>query len=119
MNVNANLINILSEATGLPVEPDEYNGKSDKYIVFAYTDERPEAFGDNKPIADTVYVQIQLITPKKYNYLSMKKIIRDTLENNEYIVTSIRSFLGDEFYGTEKIRQTIFECSFSMSRKEN
>lgn len=116
MNVNANLISILSEATGFPVEPDEYDGKSDKYIIFTYTDERPEAFGDNKPIADTVYVQIQLVTPKKYNYLTMKDKIRDVLEDNDFSVTSIRSFLGDEFWGTEKIRQTVFEAEFSASR---
>lgn len=116
MNINANLIKILKDVTGFPVAQDEYDGQDDKFVIFTYSDERPEAFGDNKPIADTVFIQIQMVTPKKYNYLTMKDKIRDALEDNDFSVTSIRSFLGDEFWGTEKIRQTVFEAEFSASR---
>jgi len=116
MNINSKLINILKTATSLPVAQDMYDGTEDKFITFTYQAERPEAFGDNKPIADTVYLQIQLWTPKKYNYLTMKDTIRDALENNDFIVTSMRSFLGDAINGTEKIRDTIIEAEYTASR---
>lgn len=119
MNLNRLLKEILATATGLEVEQDEYEGKDDKYIIFVYSDERPDAYADNKPTADVAYMQIQLITPKSFNYLELKKIIRDTLEDNNFIVSSISSMLGNKMFGTEKIRQTIFECVYAESRKEN
>lgn len=118
MNVNSILIKKLGDATKLPVAPDEYDGSKTEYITFTYTDEQPVFWGNNKVIADTAYLQIQLVTPKTYNYLKMKHIIRDTLEENDFIVSSIRSFLGDAIQGTEKIRQTIFECSYTEEREE-
>lgn len=116
MNVNAEIIEILGNATGLPVFQDEYEGNEKSYITFTYEDETPEAFADDMPNADTVYLQIQLITPKHLNYMDYKHQIRDSLESHDYIVTNIRSFLGDTFQGTEKIRQTVFEANISRSR---
>lgn len=111
------LINLLS-GTGLPVEQDEYDGKKDKYIVFIYEDESPTGYADNKPYADTVYLQVQLITPKNFNYFKLKKKIRNLLEGADFSVTSIRSFLGDVYIGTEKIRQTVFKVEYTEARQE-
>lgn len=116
MNINNHLITILNNATGLKVSPDEYDGKDEKYIIFTYTDERPVSYGDNAPIGDIAYLQIQLVTPKKFNYMGLKHIIRDTLEENDFCVTSIRSMLGDSIQGTEHIRQTIFEVNYTVGR---
>lgn len=117
MNINNHIINILHNATGLSVSPDFYEGKDTKYILFTYLDEQPNSFGDNRPIGDTAYLQIQLITPKSYNYMTLKHQIRDALEQNDYSVTSIRSFLGDAIQGTENIRQTIFEANYTVGRE--
>lgn len=116
MNINKELIEILAKATNLEVEPDEYTGTSDKYITFSYEDEQPVLWGDNRVLADTAYIQIQLITPKNFNYLTTKHLVRDALEDNDYIVTSIQSFVGDYIQGTEKTRQTVFTVEKSLSR---
>ena len=117
MNLNKKLKELLG-VTGLPVEQDEYTeGKSDKYIVFVYEDERPEAHADNEVTDDTVNMQIQLITPEEFDYFKLKKKIRDLLEGADFFVTSIRSFLGDVYVGTEKTRQTVFEVTYTESRK--
>lgn len=116
MNLNKLLIETLNDATGLPVAQDEYEGKEDKYIVFTYIDERPEVFADNVAVADVAYMQIQLITPKSYNYFAKKETIREALEGAGFSVTSLKSYLGDAFNGTEKIRQTIIEALYSDSR---
>lgn len=115
MNLNEKIIKLL-ETTGLPVEQDEYTGEDKKYIVFTYEDEGPAEWGDDRPIADTAYIQIQLITPKNYNYFYMKEKIRDLLEEADFSVTSIRSFLGDVYVGTEKTRQTIFQVEYTKGR---
>lgn len=112
------LIGLLAK-TGLPVEQDEYTGTDDKYIIFVYEDERPEAHADNRPIADTVYLQVQLITPKKFNYFILKKKIRDLLEGAGFLVTSTRSFIGDVCQGTEKTRQTVFDTAYTAARMED
>lgn len=116
MNLNEMLIALLSQ-TGLPVEQDEYNGKEKMYIIFTYEDERPEAHADNRTTADTAWLQIQLITPKDYSYFSLKKKIRNLLEEADFFVTSTRSFLGDVYHGTEKTRQTVFEVTYTAARK--
>lgn len=115
MNCNKLIIDTLA-ATELPVEQDEYTGKAEKYIVFIYTDEIPVLWSDNQVDADTVYLQIQLITPKNFNYFALKHQIRDLLEGAGFLVTSTQSILGDEYNGTEKVRQTIFECQYSETR---
>lgn len=105
-------------ATGLPIEQDEYEGKKDKYIIFTYEDESPAAHADNAVTADTVYLQIQMIAPKEFNYFKFKKQIRSLLEGADFCVTSIRSFLGDVYQGTKKSRQTVFEVNYTEQRTE-
>ncbi len=116
MNLNKKLIDLLG-VTGLPVEPYEYTGKSDKYIVFVYESERPVMFADNTITDDTARLQVQLITPKNYNHFKLKKEIRTLLEGADFLVTGIREILGTVYVGTEKIRQTVFEVTYTEHRK--
>ena len=115
MNCNQLIIETLAP-TDLPVVQDEYTGKADKYIVFIYTDEIPSLWGDDGVLADTVFIQLQLITPKNYNYFALKHQIRDLLEGVGFLVTSTQSFLGDRYNGTENVRQTVFELNYSETR---
>lgn len=117
MNLNSLLIELLGR-TGLPVEQDEYSGKENKYILFVYADETPVQFGNDTVLADTAFLQIQLYTPKEFNYFALKKQIRNLLEGADFLVQSTRSFLGDEYTGTEKIRHTVFEASYTAHRSE-
>lgn len=117
MDLNELLVDLLS-TTGLPVKQDEYDGEEDKYIIFVYEDETPALSADNGVTDDTAYLQIQLITPKKFDYFDLKKKIRNLLEGADFCVTSIRSFLGDVNMGTEKTRQTIFQATYTESREE-
>lgn len=118
MTLNERIRTLLGEATGLPVEQDQYDGTSDKYILFIYEDERPVHHGDNEVLIDETDLQIQLFTPKEFDYLELKKVIRNTLEKAGFTVSSIRSFLGDGLTGTEKTRQTIFSVSWLEGRME-
>lgn len=116
MNLNEIIIDLLRK-TGLPVHQDECDGE-EKYIIFTYEDEVPAAYGDNRPIADVAYIQIQLITPKNFDYFFLKEKIRDLLEGANFLVRSIRSFLGSAYVGTEKMRQTIFNVEYTKGRSE-
>lgn len=116
MELNKMLIGLL-QSTGLSVEQDEYDGKEEKYIIFSYEDEGPAAHGDNHVTADTAFLQVQLITPKEFNYFSLKHEIRSLLEAADFCVTSIRSFLGSVHVGTEKVRQTVFQVEYTEGRR--
>ncbi len=116
MNLNGILKELLGQS-GLPVEQDEYAGHSKKYIIFVYEDETPAAHGDNRVLADTAYMQIQLVTPKNIDYFPLKEEIRNLLEGAGFIVTSTRSFLGSAITGTEKVRQTIFHTEYTQGRR--
>lgn len=118
MTLNERIESLLGNATGFPVAQDQYDGKSEIYIIYTYEDERPALHGDNEVLADETDIQIQLFSPKNYNYFETKKTIRNTLEKAGFIVSSIRSFLGDSYTGTEKTRQTIFSVSWLEGREE-
>lgn len=118
MNLSEILKQVLSK-TGLPVCQDEYSGHHDKYIIFTYEDERPVYHANNRVIADTTYLKIQLITPKNFDYFSIENEIRTLLEGADFSVTSIRSFLGSAYMGTSKIRQTIFQVEHTIGRRRN
>lgn len=116
-----NLDSLIKETlsfTGLEIEQDEYTGDEDKYIIFTYEDEKPELFSDNNVTEDTAYIQIQLITPKDFDYKALKDKIRNALEAADFFVTSIHSFLGSVYVGTEKTRQTVFEINYTAFRTE-
>lgn len=112
MNVNP-LIESLEKKFSIPVAQDEYDGKSDKYIIYTYEDERPVYFGDDKTLQDTAYLTVQLIVPKQFNYMNLKHQIRDELERMEFIVTDIRSFLSSAINGTNKIRRITFDVNYT------
>ena len=116
MNLNELIISMM-DALGLEAEQDLYMGEQEIYVVFTYADERPEGHADNRPTADTAYIQLQLITPKEFNYFKLKKEIRNALEHADFLVTSTRSFLGDVYKGTEKTRQTVFELEYTEGRE--
>ena len=98
------------------MQQDEYTGKETSYIVFVYEDESPEYSADNQVQADRAWLLIKLITPKNYNYMKLKHKIRNGLENADFIVTSISSFLGDVYMGTEKQRTTVFQVEYVEQR---
>lgn len=104
MNVNPKL-KILEEVTGYPVEQDEYEGPSDKYIVFTYEDERAVLRADNKEKAETAYLMVCLFVPKSYDYFADKKKIKAALVQQGFTVESIQVWLEDARTGTEKIRR--------------
>ena len=118
MNLNEKLIALLG-SIGIPVEQDEYEGNEKIYITFSYEDERTEVYADNIPYSDVVSLQIQLITPKNFNYFKLKRKIRSLLESADFSILSTRSFLGDIYWGTEKIRQTVFEVEYTELRQED
>lgn len=97
---------------GIEVEQDEYTGEQDKYFVFQYEDERPSLFGDNKPLADTCYLQLRLYTPKEFNYFDLKHKTRDFFEASGFYISSIFTFLENVTVNGTKMRCTVFKLEY-------
>lgn len=104
MNVNPK-IKALEEVTGYPVSQDEYEGDSDKYIVFTYEDERPVLHADNKEIARAAYLMICLFVPKSHDYFEDKDKIEAELKRQGFAIESCQVWLENAREGTEKIRR--------------
>ena len=111
MDVNAE-IQALETITGLPVSPDIYTGDADKYIVYNYTDERPVLWGDDEPLEDQAIIQVNLFTPPKFNYMSLKHQIRDYLESLGE-TDDINSWL-ETFTAKNNLEVTIRHTTFSV-----
>lgn len=117
MNINEKMKE-LEAVVGCDVEQDIYSGNGERYITFTYEDERPELCGDNRPLADTVYVQISYYCPKGYSYMADKHKIRDYLEKQGFKVTNIRCWLENELTGYQNIRHLIFETTYTQTRRK-
>ena len=84
------LLMLLKSVTGIEVYQDICTDEdADKYITYVYQDERPALCADNEVLADRCEIYINLYTPPEYDYFETKKKIRDFLEQNEFVVTSI------------------------------
>ena len=114
MNVNPILL-VLKDITGLPVTQDVYEGKGDKWITFTYEDERPGQIGDNSVTDDIAYMQVNLFTPKRFDYMELKEKIKSYLESIG-VVTGIRSWCYED--KQILIRQTTFTAEITAEREE-
>ncbi|MBO6206850.1 MAG: hypothetical protein J6M27_15255 [Lachnospiraceae bacterium] len=117
MNLNPKLIEI-GTLMGLPAAQDIYEGKADKYITFTYEDERSGLDADNGWDATTVALQVQLITPAKFNYFEYKDRLKALLEEYDFSIERIQSWLTDTLAGTDRVRQTIFSVYYTGSEKK-
>lgn len=112
MDLNQILIGLKDE-TGIPVEQDIYTGKSKKWIVFTYEDERGQLYGDDQELHTTCVIQVTLYTPKSFNYMTLKKTIKEYLIAKGFQIEYIRSWTENETIETEYIRHTLFQCNYT------
>lgn len=117
MNLNDVLINGLS-TIGYPVEQDLYTGSKSKYITFVYEDERPSLSADDDEEITQVYMSVSFYAPKEYNYFSDKKNIKKKLKELGFLISSIQTWVRDDFVGTDRIRQIIFNCYYAGKEEE-
>lgn len=117
MDVNEKLMGI-EAVTGIPVYPDEVPEGNETGICFTYEDERPVLYGNDLPVADIVYIQINMYTSARLNYMNLKHKIRDYLEAEGFSVTSTASWIEKELTETERTRHTVFEANYTEPRKK-
>lgn len=107
----------LADAAGIPVYQDICTDEDvDKYITIVYQDERPALCGNNKVLADQCDIYVSLYTPMDFDYFGVKKKIRDYLEKNEFVISSIGSGNEKDVSG-KQIRRTTFDCRYAEFRK--
>ena len=106
----------LADITGISVYQDICtNEDAEKYITIVYQDERPALCGNNRVLADQCDIYVSLYTPPQYDYFIIKKQIRDYLESNGFVVSSINSELETDITG-DRIRRTTFDCRYAGFR---
>lgn len=115
VNVNRTLMGLKNVLTGYDVADGRYNGKSNKFVVFTYTDERAAFSADNRNKAIAANVNISIYTPENYNYLADKASIKNYLEDNGAQEISYMEFVEDEIRGTDYMRHQIFQATFTTT----
>lgn len=116
MNVNP-IFKKFEKVIGHPVEQDEYEGKESIYFVFVYEDENSDTFGDNRPVSDTVYMQLKLYTPKNFDYFELKAMTTRFFEDEDWSITSKHTFLeSDILEGAKRMRCTVFHMNYTEGR---
>lgn len=117
MNLNG-VLQKIAEEMGYPAAQDIYEGDSDRYITYTYEDERAAYTADDRWAEESIAMQVQMITPKDYNYFADKKRLFRLLERADFSVEYIQSFLADSLTGTDRIRQTVFSVYYTGKDKE-
>ena len=93
MNVNLIIKNALS-GLGVPVHANVYEGASEEYITFNYSDERPALRADDTDILDTTTVQVHYFT--RDNPLPKKKSIRQLLRLADFTIIDTQEFYEND-----------------------
>ena len=94
---------------GLDVAMDLYEGKKSKYIVFNYESEKGDMYADDKPLKNTVYVQIHLFMNFDEDYRQLKKKIRSRLFEVGFSYAKIALNVIEE---DTKKRHICFRCEY-------
>ena len=115
VNVNKILMSLKNELKGYDIAPDIYDGKSDKWGVFSYTDERGSLFADNDEEAVTARIMLTFYTPKNYNYMQDKGIVKDFLKRNGFENITYSSWVDQDQHGTEYMRHQVWEFDYTTT----
>lgn len=106
MTVNEKIIKTL-KPFGLPVREKFSNDDKEEYFTFNITDDRASEFGDNRPTAVTVKMQIHYVAPISKNYLDLKKKVRKALFENGFDYPEV----SDETETGDTVRHIVFETA--------
>lgn len=100
---------------GYPCKPNIYEGSERKYFTFNVADERGTDFGDNEPGSILLNMQIHFFLPRKENYISEKKKIREALFAAGFTYPVVTELIETE----NNIRHIVYECDITEEREEN
>lgn len=117
VDVNEKLMG-LAQATGYPVAPDLYSGKSSKFIVFTYDDERAVMWADDDEEYLEASIKISFYCPQNFNYMPDKKKIKKELMRMGFQVENIFSYLESNLTGVEYMRHTVFNTNITIKVEE-
>ena len=91
---------------GLPIAERLYEGEKTEYITFNFADDQGLDFGDDVPGADVAYMQVHYFCPYSKDYKSIKRQIRQMLQNAGFTWPEVTDASDD----SERIRHFVYEC---------
>ena len=97
---------------GFPYEPDVYTGKSEKYFVYNYADERGIAFADDAPEVVKADIQVHFFLPADENFIKIKNRIRSALFRQGFTYPEVTVLKEG------KKRHIVFECAIEEEMEE-
>lgn len=100
--------------SGLPVKKFTYRGKEPVYIVYNEEDERGVLHGDDMPQQMSVWWQVHLFAPEKYNYADMKRKLRNYLLAAGFLLEDIATLFEKE---TSTVH-VVISCSIEEDMEE-
>ncbi len=89
--------------TSYPVAQNLYTGAESRYFVFNYQTV-PLAHADDSPDYERVLMQVHLYCPNTMNTMTLKKQVKDALENAGF------TYPSSENVGDETAQHIVFEC---------
>ena len=98
-----------ADSCSLRAFPDVYDGKDlDRWVVYQYTTEYGDLYGDDAPEAVVGTVQVKLILPEMENFLSIRDQFRQALFSQGFNFPRVTENFVDPD-GPHKKRNIVFE----------
>ena len=98
-----------AESCGLRAFPDVYEGKDlDRWVVYQYTTEYGDLYGDDAPEAVVGTIQVKLILPEMENFLGIRDRFRQALFSQGFNFPRVTENFVDPD-GPHKKRNIVFE----------
>ncbi len=81
----------------IPVDFITYKGNSRTYVTYAFTEDDPTLFGDDKELGSVAYVDVDIFSDS--NYLAIETKIKEIMETNNFIRTGSSPDMYEEDTG--------------------
>lgn len=108
MSINKLILSTLNPFN-LPIKQDKYDGTETSYFVWNIADDRGYTSAEDEVLTDLVSIQVHLFVPITYNYLTIKKQIRQALKQSGFSYPQINIFVEDD----TNLRHIVFSCEIA------
>lgn len=113
MTINELVIDTL-KPFNLPIEQDLYDEEEVPYIIWNIADDRGDFSAENMVLTDVISIQVSLFVPIDFNYLDLKKRIRQALKASGFSYPQINMFVEKD----TKIRQIVYSCEIATESED-
>lgn len=113
MSINKLILDTL-KPFNLPIKQDLYDDNETSYFIWNIADDRGGFDAENIVLTDIISIQVHLFVPISFNYLNLKKQIRQALTKGGFSYPQINIFVEED----TKLRHIVYSCEIATESED-